>query len=87
MSKKSPSKNELMKLISKEGHSFPHYNTCKTCEDDFDTITKWSRNQALNEVEKIIDKTNICCIGHDEASCGYPKIILLKKIKKLRGEK
>ena len=31
-------KIKLMRRIAKEGHSFPHYDTCATCEEDFDEV-------------------------------------------------
>ncbi|MHC1636028.1 MAG: hypothetical protein ACXQTS_05350 [Candidatus Methanospirareceae archaeon] len=34
-------KERLMIKISNEGHSFPHYTTCKTCEDDFEEVVNF----------------------------------------------
>ena len=33
---------KLMLKISKEGHSFPHYTTCKTCEADFEEVVRFT---------------------------------------------
>lgn len=31
-------KKTVMRRIAKEGHSFLHYDTCSTCEEDFDEV-------------------------------------------------
>lgn len=53
---KQSEKDKLMVSIAKEGHSFPHYWTCKTCEDDFDMVADFGRKQALASAIAEIDK-------------------------------
>ena len=50
----SLNKSKLMLKIAKEGHSFPHYDTCKTCEEDFDLVCTF----AISELEKRISQGN-----------------------------
>ena len=33
---------KLMLKIDKEGHNFPHYTTCKTCEADFEEVVRFT---------------------------------------------
>jgi len=43
-SKTKQERFDLMLKVSKEGHSFPHGDTCKTCEDDFERVESWARS-------------------------------------------
>ncbi|RLE44269.1 hypothetical protein DRJ22_06090 [Candidatus Woesearchaeota archaeon] len=33
---------KLMLKIDREGHNFPHYTTCKTCEADFEEVVRFT---------------------------------------------
>lgn len=45
-----------MLRISKEGHSFPHYSTCRTCIEDFDEIAELTIDSTLRVVWDFCDK-------------------------------
>ena len=47
-------KHDLMLRISNEGHSFPHWDTCGTCEEDFDEVCKWERERIKELIDKIL---------------------------------
>lgn len=47
-------KHEIMLRMSKEGHSFPHWDTCGTCEDDFDEVCKWERLRLCSDFRELV---------------------------------
>ncbi len=54
-------KSEMMLRISKEGHSFPHYDTCNTCSDDFHEVCKWERDRILKIINNFAGSCNLIC--------------------------
>jgi len=46
---------KLMLKISKEGHSFPHWTTCKTCEDDFEEVVKLTLKYVKQHIKSTIN--------------------------------
>ena len=51
-------KHKMMLRIAKEGHSFPHWDTCRTCEEDFDEVFEAGKAEAIKQLKQIIKESS-----------------------------
>ena len=76
--------DKLMDEIAKEGHSFPHDDTCGTCDEDFDRVEDWGAEAREKEILEIIINWKDRCLSKKDILYGETFNKLMIKITKVR---